>query len=506
MIPNIPTSEIIPTRSIEGDPNYKGLKIIRCQTDKTAESNYLNNRYQFQSEKTGAYNVLRATLCRKGYIDFGQEDGDERRFRLTLMLHPKLREFTQIVMYDPSDPDPDSYEALGMSEAHKQTQSDFKGAKKRNRDYFRDYLLESINGPRIPYLPVISGWQSPAAFRETVFVAFDEVDENALYGIVYLPQKPIMQADGQTQTAALFAVKKTKEAVTSGALDKLTVTLEVELDVDEEKAGQSFADRNGRGTKKNKNLVIGLDTSSALSQLRIRAIKGTVFDGRVAIGREGGTSESATTNIVDLSTMEQLSLRVVSPDGNLKPEQFRHEHVEHYVEVFHDFLMMLTDVFGPAWDKSPGSQKDTFRTLYIHGWPFALKGIASAYHLVRVNELGPMLRAFGVKNVGLTGEKRFSEAVQTEKKKWKELPTMGLDEFRSRLEKINWLRYKAHWIKLTGHKIQAGAKKTFKLKSNGEKKVAGRVPGTFASIKSVTDLLLSDSWKCLCATADESLD
>src|ERR1700685_1358108 len=94
---------------------------------------------------------------------------------------------------------------------------------------FREYLQESVNGMRIPYLPVISGWQTKAAMAKTVFVAFDEDDADALYGLLYLPKLPIMQADGQTQTAALFSLAVSKDATVKGALEQFRVTLEIEL-------------------------------------------------------------------------------------------------------------------------------------------------------------------------------------------------------------------------------------------------------------------------------------
>jgi hypothetical protein len=129
-----------------------------------------------------------------------------------------------------------------MKEAHEKTQSDFKGQKANNKELFKNYLLQGIKGERKLYLPTISGWQSVTVFPKTVFIAFDEGDPNALYGHLYLPKSPIMQADGQTQTAALFAVAHSKYAVTNGALDKVSLTLEIELNVGESQAGRNFAE------------------------------------------------------------------------------------------------------------------------------------------------------------------------------------------------------------------------------------------------------------------------
>ncbi|MGH2559025.1 MAG: hypothetical protein ACRDJH_08170 [Thermomicrobiales bacterium] len=68
----------------------------------------------------------------------------------------------------------DDYDALGMKEAHEQTQSDFRGAKKENLANFKQYVLEAIRGERAAFLPSVSGWQSNSVFADTIFVAFDE--------------------------------------------------------------------------------------------------------------------------------------------------------------------------------------------------------------------------------------------------------------------------------------------------------------------------------------------
>ena len=143
-----------------------------------------------------------------------------------------------------------------MSDAHRRTQADFKGAKSKNRSDYMDYLMEGIGETRVLNLPIISGWQSSTVFEKAIFVAYDTNNPDILYGKLYLPKSPIMQSDGQTQTAALFGLSKNQEAVDKGALKSIVVTLEVDLNVDDDQAGQSFADRNGRGSKKNKNLVI----------------------------------------------------------------------------------------------------------------------------------------------------------------------------------------------------------------------------------------------------------
>jgi hypothetical protein len=275
-----------------------------------------------------------------------------------------------------------------------------------------------------------------------------------------------MQADGQTQTAALFALAGTKDAIEKGALENYRLTLEVELNMDERSAGQSFADRNGRGTKKNKNLVIALDTSSALSELREQSIKGTVFENRLGRGRDTSTSESSTGPIVDLSTMEQMLLNIIA-DGKYKPEIFKHYHVEHFVPYTREFILLLESLFAKDWVENTPKGQDTFRRLYVHGWPFALKAIASAYHRARIDELGPLAAALSARDVGKSLDAAFKDTLASERASLdKPKPPITYEELKSRLQKIDWLRYRKHWIELTGAKMKDdGKKRTFKLKS-----------------------------------------
>lgn len=495
MIPAIPTNQIIATEAIAGDPGYHGLKIIHAQSDPLTAKNYTDRAYRFQHETD--YTVIRATLTRKGMVD-----PTSSHMRISVHSHPTLKQFRDMVQYDPSDPAPNNYYALGMQEAHDQTQSDFKGQKQTNKELFKNYLLESVTGSRTAYLPVISGWQTKTSFGRTVFVAFDEEDPDALYGILYLPKDPIMQADGQTQTAALFALAGQKEAVDKGALEKFRVTLEIEFNVDERKAGQSFADRNGRGSKKNKNLVIGLDSSSAMSQLRDASIEGTVFEKRLARGRNTPTTVTATGAIVDLSTMEQMLMGVVSDLGD-KPEILKHHHISSFLPYTREFIKLLDEVFSKYWlEKTPPNQ-DTFRKLYVHGWPFALKAIAAAYHSARIEQLAPLARSLRAQSAGKGLEEAFKDQLFDEQQKVPSVPPITFDELKDRLEKIDWLRYRKHWIKLTGAKQgKDGTLKTFKLKSTGEEKVDSQAQNTITVIAAVRDKILSKTWEDLTSSED----
>jgi len=338
----------------------------------------------------------------------------------------------------------------------------------------------------------------------------NESDPNAMYGILYLPKAPVMQADGQTQTAAIFHVARTAEA--QKQLDNVLVTLEIELKVTESEAAQSFADRNGRGSKKNKNLVISFDTSSALSQLRVRALEGTVFDGRLADGRTTGTSETATGAIVDLSTAEQI-LNNVLTGGTRKPEHFKHHHVEALLPFAREFFKILEEIFGGQWLHPSPDGVDPFRKLYVHGWPFALKAIALAYHEARIADLAPIEAAMrselAHKDATKTAKENFEAQLDIEKQlhaqKQQKAP-ITVEELKQRLKAIEWLRYRKHWIAITNHAVKKdGTKKTFKLKSTGEEKVVALAQNTSAVITAVRDKILSSGWQDLCATEDAPL-
>jgi hypothetical protein len=378
--------KLISNEQIPQDPHFQGMKILRSQSDKSVEDNFFQKLYQIQHDFAD-YRPLKALLCRKGTFLKGRE-------RIVIQLHLTLKDFVDIVRYDPSKTDRDpGYDEREMKIFHEKTQSDFKGQKAANKEDFKNYILEGINGQRTIYLPTIAGWQSKKVFDKTVFLALDEEEPDALYGIIYLPRSPIMQADGQTQTAALFAAfhsaeAQSPEARDAGVREKLTVSLEVELNVDERKAGQSFADRNGRGSKKNKTLVIGLDKSSAISDLRAKSIEGTVFEKRLATGRNNGSSETATGNIVNLSDMEQMLLNVVS-GGTKKAEHFKHHHVDVFLPFAQEFLQMLDELFREYWLENTPAKQDTFKKLYVHAWPFCLKALALAYHKTRLIKSHP---------------------------------------------------------------------------------------------------------------------
>ena len=173
--PKIAKQRLLQTADVPRDTNYGGLRIVRYQSDSTVQKTYDHARYQFQHQRE-AYSLMRAVLSRKG---------TPPTYRFVVTLHPTLRQFVDVVKYDPSNPPPEDYQAQGMKEAHERTQSDFKGAKRANTRDFKEYILEGIGGERTLHLPTVSGWQSEEAFEQTVFVAFDDADANAIYGMIY---------------------------------------------------------------------------------------------------------------------------------------------------------------------------------------------------------------------------------------------------------------------------------------------------------------------------------
>lgn len=500
-LPLIPQTKLIPNTQLLPDQNFAGLKIVRYQSDQIAREAFSSNQFEFQHELAKRHIIAGVTLSLKGA---------DQHYRISAMMHPSLRQFTEIVRYDPSDPPVEDFEALGMMEAHSQTQQDFKGAKKENLANFKQYLVEAVRGDRSAYLPPVSGWQSSEVFADTIFVALDETNPMALYGFLYLPKKPVMQSDGQTQTAALFQVAATGVAIKSGALDNFGTTLEIELNVDSVSAGQSFADRNGRGSKKNKNLVARMDSSSALARLRSQAITGTIFEGRLADGRSGGATETATTNIVDLSTLDQMLLNVISR-GHKKPEQIKHYHVDLLLPYCREFILMLEKIFGPSWLDPTPKDSEPYRRLYIHGWAFALKAIAIAYHDSRRDLIDPISAPIGseVRDEHATAADAKADYLTKVEAGKINAPEalLPFDELAYRLSRIDWHRYRKHWMEITGFKVdKEGNKKTRTIKDGTPGGVMviveGKAENTATTINSVANRILADNWNDLSSSED----
>ncbi len=143
-IPKINNATLIPTKNIPQDEQFLGLRIIRADSDPAAEKAF--NASQYEVQHALSHNRVWGTLSLKGAR---KGPGGKPGYRLIFTpVNPTLREFTKLVKYDPANPPRDDYDAQDMTEAHKQTQSDFKGAKKSNLVDFKNYLMEGVRGER----------------------------------------------------------------------------------------------------------------------------------------------------------------------------------------------------------------------------------------------------------------------------------------------------------------------------------------------------------------------
>ncbi|MBA6295970.1 DNA sulfur modification protein DndB [Colwellia sp. MB02u-9] len=489
--------EIIKNIDIPENEHFMGLKYLDYNEDQVRKA-FDDNRYEFLTRHD--HYTVTGQLSLKGNVK--NKEGK----RLSIISAMNLQNFTTTVSYDPSNPPIENYDALGMIDAHEKTQSDFKGAKKTNKQDFASYIVEGMRNDRDIHLPVISGWQTDEVFCDTIFVVYHQVDVNTAYGCLYIPKKPIMQSDGQTQTAALFSVSQNKEAQELGALENLLVTLEIELNVDNVKAAQAFADRNGRGSKKNKNLVISMDTAAPLSKLRAQVLAKTIFDGRIANGRSGGTSVTATENIVDLSTIEQMMAYALTGPSPLKPEHFKHHHLDVLKPYADEFLSMLSTLFSSYWTHPTPPNDDTYRRLYVLGWPFALKGIALAYYYSKQDELEPIKKAMLERDLvraDMSAQESFSYRILYTEKDIK--PLLSFKELTDRLSQINWIKHKKHWADITGYSLDVdGKKKTWKLKQFGEV-VKTLNQNQMIQVTKVANKICGKTWKDLTSDTDESL-
>ena len=110
------------------------------------------------------------------------------------------------------------------------------------------------------------------------------------------------------------------------------------------------------------------------------------------------------------------------------------------------------------------------------------------------------------RDAGKTFSEAFLDELALQRAGWQKKPTVPLDELRARLEQIDWLRYRKHWIALTGAKMKDGKKRTLKLKSTGEDKVQSQAQNTQTVISSVRDKILSETWSDLTGKEDEPFD
>lgn len=495
LIPKEKLNNLIPSEKIMTNVNLSGIKFLDYENDIKVRNSIENKEYEFLYN-TDEYHELIGVLSKKG------NSSSKKNSRISIITSIPLKKFTDIVIYDPAHPPINNYKSIDMHEAHSRTQSDFKGAKLKNRDDFCNYLLEGLRDERELHLPIINGWQSSSSFHKVIFISYHQSDKNCFYGKIYIPKLPIMQSDGQTQTSALFKLVGFDEAVSLNALQSIICSIEIELNVNESSAAQSFADRNGRGSKKNKNLVIAMDSSSPLSQLRTNSIRNTIFNNRVATGKDGAITVTTVKNIVDLSTLEQMIMISLTGNISIKPESFKHYHLNTLIPYVKKFLEMF-NLLSKYFPTDTQDNDDPYRKKYTLGWPFVLKAISAAFYYANEHELKPISQSLSEKsNATLTQEEAFKMAIKKYQTKLISEPkTYNLDhvDLQKRLSAINWKKHSTHWIKLTGNGIEKdGSKKTWVLKSEGGQRVVkGSSQNNAVSISKVINVICGDNWKDL---------
>jgi hypothetical protein len=427
-------------------------------------------------------------------------------------LNLNLVQFEEVVRYNPAAPPPDEYFAQQMLTYHRKTQSDFEGAKRRNLRDYTVYGLEALMGERRSNIPEINGWCDIETSSKTLFVVLHSPEPETLYGQLFLPSlAPVMQSDGQTQAAMLFSLAKTKYGATR--MDDFRVKLEVEFGLTPEEAGQAFADRNGRGVKKNRNLVADLTTVGGLSKIMKEAIPGTIFEDRTFNGRGQGISETSTTMIIDLATLEQVVVNACTY-GAARPEHIKDAHVDTYLPIVRDFLLMLERVFGKQWPKDTPEGKDQYRKIYVHGWSFAFKALARAYYRSRINELGPLADAMRTTDLDTVStdtagawHKRAKHLADDDAKlpadKRKYKPPISSKQLESRLREIDWVRHRKHWVDITQftRNSETGKPRT-KVLADGTEVIKAKAPTQKEVIVGIEGTILGPDWKTLCGSKD----
>jgi hypothetical protein len=199
----------------------------------------------------------------------------------------------------------------------------------------------------------------------------------------------------------------------------------------------------------------------------------------------------------------------VATRGNRKPEHIKHYHVSHFAPFCQEFLLLLQATFGDQWPQETPRDSEPFRRIYVHGWPFAIKALALAYHDSRRDVLGPLASAIGSQKeehaTVAEAEMDYQDRVARAEP---EPPKIPYDEFQRRIGAIDWHRYRKHWIDVTGYKIDSqGRVKTRIIKdpasSDGKKLIVeGQAQNTAAAINTVVNRVLSDIWEELCSDVD----
>ena len=495
---------LIPISDIQKNSRLSNLSFIDFEKNSEERQNFDNEKYEFQRSQN--------VICLTGLLTVRGDAKSTTHKKIAFSSTITLREFIHTIKYDPATPPLDTDFQYGKMKAfHDKSQADFKSAKRKNRDSFCQYMLEGLRGERDLNLPFITAWQDEDSFKETVFVCLQESSDGVYYGKLYIPIIYTMQSDGQTQTAAAFLLSRNEEAVEKlDALNRLRLSIDLELNADIMTAKQSFADRNGRGVKKDKNLVIEMDVSAPLSQLRENVISGTMFDGRIAGAKSGNISETSTSCIMNLSTLEQTFMHVIVGGIGGKSEDIKHYHINLLTPIIEKFVKTFQHCFKDHYPMNTLKNDDPFRKKLLTGWPFIIKGIANAFHDANLEDIKPITEAmksstFNYLSEGLTSEdtnkmdasELFLVRVNHYKKYLEIKNVISNDELIKRLKAINWNRHAKHWIKEfgSGKDRKTGNPLTHKLKSLPYPVVKGSKPHNAISISRVASIITSDDWK-----------
>ena len=495
---------LISIDEIEKNPRLSNLAFVDYEKNPEDRRNFDDERYGFQKNEN--------LTCVTGLLALRGDAGSTTHQKIAFSTTLTLREFIHMIKYDPATPPLDSDFQYGVMKAfHEKAQADFKGGKLANRNAFCQYMLEGLKGERSLNLPYITAWQDDESFAQSVFLCLQEPSDGVFYGKLYIPKNYIMQSDGQTQTAAAFALSRNEEAVKElGALDRLRLSIDLELNADLMTAKQSFADRNGRGVKKNKNLVIEMDVSAPLSQIREKILVGTIFENRIAGAKSGNISETSTSCIVNLSTLEQMLMHMIFSGIGGKSEIIKHHHIEAITPIAEKFINTLQECFVDHYPTYTAKNDDPFRKKLLTGWPFVLKGISNAFNAANLTEIKPIAEAikardFDYSRVGLTEIQiktmSHAELFQHQVNFYRDVMeienVISHEELVQRLKQINWNRHALHWINEfgSGKDKRTGERLKHKLKSLGNRPVVkGSKPHNAISIARLERIITGNEW------------
>src|SRR6185437_11007608 len=107
-----------------------------------------------------------------------------------------------------------------------------------------------------------------------------------------------------------------------------------------------------------------------------------------------------------------------------------------------EFLQMLDELFREQWPERTPKDQDPFRRIYVHGWPFALKALALAYHRSRIDVLGPLAAAIGseqdIPNPQILPQDKFRMQLEAKRQEMHIEPEVPFEELKDRLRQIDW--------------------------------------------------------------------